>query len=178
VLRPWCFALDIHFRPRNARLWCGRSGLDFPVFPVLGTGQSQSSLVRTHLNKHYGLRTLSVATEAATDILFARLKISEPGPRYCHFPRTYDSEFYAQLTCESVMTRYVRGFPKRVYHKASGARNEALDVRVYQLAALDIRPPNLKAIADGQTPGAAAKQEPKPVQRNSWMGGVPRAGWL
>jgi phage terminase large subunit GpA-like protein len=63
-----------------------------------------------------------------------------PGPGYCHFPMAYQQEFFNQLPSEEVRTRYVRGHPVRYWFKPSGKRNEALDRRVYALAALHARP--------------------------------------
>jgi phage terminase large subunit GpA-like protein len=67
------------------------------------------------------------------------LKNSTPGPGYCHFPIAYQQEFFNQLTSEEVRTRFVRGHPVRYWFKPSGKRNEALDRRVYALAALHSR---------------------------------------
>jgi phage terminase large subunit GpA-like protein len=56
-------------------------------------------------------------------------------PGYCHLPLDYDDEWFKQATVESVVTRYKNGQPYRVWVKPNGARNEALDCRVYALAA-------------------------------------------
>jgi phage terminase large subunit GpA-like protein len=45
-------------------------------------------------------------------------------------------EYFEQLTAEKKFTRYHNGFPKQEWKKAAGARNEALDCRVYAYAAL------------------------------------------
>jgi phage terminase large subunit GpA-like protein len=84
----------------------------------------------------------------AKDILFARLRVAEQGPRHQHFPKGhgYDEEFFQQLTAEALKTRYSHGFPEQFYEKVRD-RNEALDRRVYFLAGLDILKPNLTAIA-------------------------------
>ena len=75
-----------------------------------------------------------VGVDAAKDLLFARLKITEPGPGFCHFPDDRDEEYFAQLTAEKIVTQYWKGRPKRSWVKTR-PRNEALDVRVYALAA-------------------------------------------
>jgi len=48
--------------------------------------------------------------------------------------------FSTKLTSEEVCTRFVRGHPVRYWFKPSGKRNEALERRVYALAALHARP--------------------------------------
>lgn len=52
---------------------------------------------------------------------------------YCHFPK-YDIEFFKQLTAEQLITRIVKGYPKREWQKTRD-RNEALDCRIYARAA-------------------------------------------
>jgi phage terminase large subunit GpA-like protein len=52
---------------------------------------------------------------------------------YMHFPE-YNAEYFKQLTAEQLMTRIVKGYPKREWQKTRD-RNEALDCRVYARAA-------------------------------------------
>lgn len=54
---------------------------------------------------------------------------------YCHFPK-YDQEFFKQLTAEQLVTTVNKrtGFRKREWQKTRD-RNEALDCRVYAMAA-------------------------------------------
>ena len=52
---------------------------------------------------------------------------------YCHFPK-YNPEFFKQLTAEQLITRMVKGYPKREWQKVRD-RNEALDCRVYARSA-------------------------------------------
>jgi phage terminase large subunit GpA-like protein len=77
-----------------------------------------------------------VGVDSAKDSIYSRLRIAEPGPGYSHFPKGRDPSYFAQLTAETVVTKYVKGFPARVWQKRPGARNEALDCRVYAYAAL------------------------------------------
>jgi phage terminase large subunit GpA-like protein len=65
--------------------------------------------------------------------------VTTPGPGYGHFPIAYQQEFFNQLTNEEVRTHFVRDHPVRYWFKPSGKRNEALDRRVYVLAALHAR---------------------------------------
>jgi len=45
------------------------------------------------------------------------------------------------------VTRFTQGIPRRVWQKKSGGRrNEALDIRVYNLAAYEILNPNMAAL--------------------------------
>lgn len=75
----------------------------------------------------------------------ARLKVEEPGPGFCHFPKSREEEFYYQLTSEKAVQTYHKGVPKRVWRKIR-QRNEALDCRVYALAAVRFLNPRMGAI--------------------------------
>ena len=77
-----------------------------------------------------------VGVDAAKTAIYDRLKIQEAGPGFCHFPIGRELEYFEQLTAEKKFTRYHNGFPKQEWKKAAGARNEALDCRVYAYAAL------------------------------------------
>lgn len=85
-------------------------------------------------NKH-GTRLVPVGTDTAKDLIFARMRIRDPGPGYMHIPKWADDEYLEQLTSEKVVTRYVKSRPVRRYEKTR-PRNEALDLEVYALAAL------------------------------------------
>ena len=78
-----------------------------------------------------------IGVDAAKDVVFARLKLAEPGPGCLHFSKERDAEYFRQLTAERVLTRYERGRPVRSWQlKREGERNEVLDCTVYALAAL------------------------------------------
>jgi len=79
-----------------------------------------------------------IGTDTAKDILYGRLRIEKEGPGYCHFPMAYDEEWFKQLTAERVI--YRQG--KREWDLPMGKRNEAMDIRNYALAALQILRPD------------------------------------
>lgn len=88
----------------------------------------------------------TVGTDQAKSSIYARLKLTRPGPGYCHFPNTYTEAFFEGLTAEKALTVYTKGFPKLVWKKPAGVPNEPLDIRVYQYAALAILNPVWKAL--------------------------------
>ena len=93
--------------------------------------------LRSGGSKRYkGHKVWIVGVDTAKDAVYSRLRIADAGPGYCHFPISYDHEFFKQLTSEKVKTRFVKGHPVREWHKPPGVRNEALDRRVYALAVL------------------------------------------
>ena len=77
-----------------------------------------------------------IGVDAAKEAVFARLKKSEYGAGFCHFPLDRDAAYFEQLTAERLRTRYVKGFARLYWWKPDGRRNEALDCRVYAYAAL------------------------------------------
>jgi Phage terminase large subunit (GpA) len=85
-----------------------------------------------HSRKYLGSHVWTVGVDTAKDALYSKLKVTMGGPGYCHFPDSYQQEYFNQLTSEQVRTRFVRGHPVRYWFKPSGMRNEALDRRVYE----------------------------------------------
>ena len=77
-----------------------------------------------------------IGTDTVKSVLYGRLKHNEPGAGYIHFHGDLTDDFFAQLTAEKQVTRYVKGFPVREWTKKAGARNEALDTAVYAYAAM------------------------------------------
>lgn len=77
--------------------------------------------------------------------VMSNLQLKEFGPNYCHFPRGkgYDNKYFDGLTAERLVTRYEKGIPYQVWVKFR-ARNEPLDLRVYNTAAIEILNPNLE----------------------------------
>lgn len=111
----------------------------------------------------------SVGVDEAKLTVMRRLAVSEPGPGFTHIPADREAEWFHQLTAEKLVTKYVKGVPKREWHQTR-PRNEALDCRVYAYAALKIASPNLKRHAarldsyenpePDQTPNAASPEPP------------------
>jgi phage terminase large subunit GpA-like protein len=83
-----------------------------------------------------GAEVYPVGTDTIKSTVFARLKLNEAGAGYLHFHAELPRDYFDQLTAEKQITKYVKGFPVREWVKKSGARNEALDVMVYNYAGL------------------------------------------
>jgi phage terminase large subunit GpA-like protein len=87
-------------------------------------------------NKH-GVKVFTIGTDTAKDVIFSRLKRTTPGPSYMNFPIGTTDEYFAQLTAEKKASKIMEGTNRRVYfYKKMRPRNEALDLEVYNLAAL------------------------------------------
>ena len=99
-------------------------------------------------------------------IYFSMLKKVETGSGYCHFPadpeKGYDDNYFKMLTSETAVKRYKSGVPYRAW--VAKGRNEALDCRVYNMAAKAILNPNYERIKSNQelqanTPPSIPKKE-------------------
>ncbi len=85
-----------------------------------------------------------------------------------HYPVGHGYErrkdgYFDQLTAEECRTKFRRGFAEKYYEKIGGRRNEALDIRVYFLAAVDILNPVLKVIKKDLLKKAMASNPQKVV---------------
>ncbi len=89
-----------------------------------------------------------VGTDEAKLVVMRRLAQEVRTGGYCHFPADRDEEWYKQITAEKLTIRYIKGQPIREWSKPDRARNEALDCRVYALAALKIMQPSFKRLAE------------------------------
>ena len=104
----------------------------------------------------------TVGVDDAKGTIFARLRVPEPGPGYCHFPIDYTEEYFLQLTAEKQVTKYVKGFPRKEWIKTR-ARNEALDLRVYNYATKTILNPVYSKLAQRLKPAEKVEQTVAPV---------------
>ena len=82
-----------------------------------------------------------IGVDEGKTVVLRRLRVEEPGPGYCHFPISHDDEYFAQLTAEKRVVRYQKGRP--IYEwVAIRPRNEALDIRVLNVAAFSLFAPD------------------------------------
>jgi phage terminase large subunit GpA-like protein len=102
---------------------------------------------------------LLVDTQEFKTSIYSRMKITEPGARFMHFPKDYDDEFFAQLTAEKVVTKWIKGEKYQLWENTrSNRRNEALDIRVYNHAALFLLNPNWEKLAENLKARATARE--------------------
>ena len=156
-----CVGIDSGHKTKAVYRFCKvRTARRF--YAVKGSSTPHSPLISPNKNKHYGIWLYSVGTDTAKDSIFSRLKLEESGPRYCHFPngRGYTESYFKQLCSEKLQTYMERGVVKRKWVKQF-ERNEALDLRVYNLAAYDILKPNMLRVRAAAIPqnGEAQKTD-------------------
>lgn len=102
--------------------------------PVLGRPSSQDINWRGKVIKN-GVALYPIGTDIAKGVIYNRLKNTNPGHGFVHFPIGLDDEFYRQLTAEkNVKTHNRDGFEVRRWVKTR-ERNDVLDCCVYSYAA-------------------------------------------
>lgn len=148
---------------REVYAWCQRHrGRAFPLVGRAGAGRPLVEVSKRPLKQH-GVKLLVVGVDTAKELLLmSRLRVTTPGPQYCHFPAHYGPEFFAQLTAETRGTIYVQGRPTYRWTCKKGDRNEALDLRVYSLALIHLLRPAWDVLAQQIQPPEAAQPVPKP----------------
>lgn len=123
-------------------------------YAIKGSNQQGSPLVPPRPTKPKGaaIHLYHVGTVAAKDTIFARMLVTEPGPGFIHFPvrPEYDEEHFRQLASEEKRKIYERGVEKGYHYVKTRARNEALDLKVYNLAAMTLLNPNFEKLAQKQ----------------------------
>ena len=123
-----------------------------------------------------------IGVDSIKDALYARLRLTEPGPGFVHFSQDRDAEYFRQLTSERVITRYSFGRPERQWAlRQEGARNECLDTLVYSIAALHGLISMGLRINDEQVIAAPAEinHRPSPDRSvNTAPVGVIRSAWM
>jgi phage terminase large subunit GpA-like protein len=127
-------------KPRQGRRIYAGKGVSGPGRPVVKISRKLRGKTARDVDLY------QIGVDDAKGIIYARLAIEEPGPGYCHFSVERDEEYFSQLTAEKLMVKYYKGFPRKEWVKTR-PRNEALDCRVYALAALKILNPVWSAIS-------------------------------
>jgi phage terminase large subunit GpA-like protein len=139
----------------------GFGGAGKPIWPVRASRAKTKDLV------------YMVGVDTAKDTTYARLQIADPGPGFCHLPANpetgYDQSWIEMLTAEQKVTKYKEGREYAAWYLPKGKRNEALDCRVYALAAMKSLP---RVMREEESALPIKAVEP----REKWMGD--RKGWF
>ena len=127
------------------------------VFAIKGRGGdgvpyvAPPTKVPIRQNKRITCWLYTIGVDAGKSLIMSSLKVQEPGPKYCHFPRGedrgYDALFFNGLLSERLVLKRSRGRDRWMWEKIPGHnRNEALDCRNYAMAAFRILNPDLEAV--------------------------------
>lgn len=130
-------ALRQYLRPRFTRRYYPLKGASVKWAPAWARGRREE-----------GFTLFIIGTNRLKTIIYNRAGLTTVGPGYMHIPKTddYEVEWFKQLLAEDSHTEYQGGQQITVFEMPSSPnsedasdRNEALDKRVYSLAALYIR---------------------------------------
>jgi phage terminase large subunit GpA-like protein len=186
-------------RRQGPRLVMPIKGSDTATVPVGAASPVDLTVAGKKLRRGLKIWPLGVALLKRQVYSWLRMSVDDGGacpPGWCHFPQ-YDDEFFKMLTAEELVKRTNRaGYAKLEWAKMR-ARNEALDCRVYALAAalalgldrwpearwaelenapreLSLALPMGPAPTKPETPAAPPPRREAPpvpsVVRSSWMG--------
>jgi phage terminase large subunit GpA-like protein len=111
-------------------------GVDNSVMPVSAPTKVDVNFRGKKISNGIRLWKIGVSMIKGEIYGFLKRRVGEDGiyPQgFMHFPE-YNTEYFKQLTAEQLVTKIVKGYPKREWQKTRD-RNEALDCRVYARAA-------------------------------------------
>ncbi|MEM8499898.1 MAG: phage terminase large subunit family protein [Pseudomonadota bacterium] len=93
-------------------------------------------------------------------LVYSRLETEEEGPGYCHYREGTPLEYFKGLTAEVVKKKIIKGWVYRVWVKTR-PRNEPLDLRAYNIAAIKLLNPVWTALAKRQQDSVPGTPEPE-----------------
>ena len=145
------------------------------IFAIKGSNDSAAAYIQKPTkNNREQAYLFTIGVDTGKSWLMDRLKLSEPGPGFCHFPREdgrgYDEKYFKGLTSEKKVMRYKMGRPYFAWElkdRGEHRRNEALDCRNYATAAIEISGLPLKKLEDSE---AKQKTRKTPAKRRSGRG--------
>jgi phage terminase large subunit GpA-like protein len=135
-LSPFCTFIDTGDKPQAMYAFVRRS-VPAHVYATKGyAGFAPNWVTRSGGSN---TRLFIIKVDTPKESLYSNLRLTEPGPGYCHFPVNeksgYDEVYFSQLTAEHMILD--GPYPHFVKHHSS-VRNEALDIRVLCLAAKEM----------------------------------------
>lgn len=141
-------AIDSGYMTKVVYEYC-RLRMHRNFFPVKGDeGWGHGYIDRPMRKNKYGVWPFRAFADEIKNKVYSYLQIDEPGPGYCHWPRKecYDTNYFKQLTSEYLDKKWVNGRYRLKWILPQGRRNEALDIRMLNIAALNILNPQFDSI--------------------------------
>jgi phage terminase large subunit GpA-like protein len=136
LMWPAAVAIDSSNKPTQPYAYVLRARREY-VYAIKGVRGYTS-----HWVQRSGTRRplMILKVDGPKERLYSQLRLNDPGPGYQHFPANpsagYDQEYFKQLTAEKM----VRGSTAPYFVKIHSRANEALDARIYALAAREFLP--------------------------------------
>jgi phage terminase large subunit GpA-like protein len=144
--RKWCFATK------------GVAGFGRPLVE-----DAKKRNQRLRVKRKRGIPVEPVGVDGGKELLYSRIKITQPGAEYLHFPidPAFDDEYFAQLASEKLVTKFKGHRPMREWVQIR-PRNEALDCLLLALVALRLSGADLKATRHAAEQAAEPAPPPAP----------------
>ena len=136
-------AVDTGYNAQRCYAWL-RNHAHEGFFGVKGFGEEKRPVLGKRSAQDFnwmgvkvenGAHIYPIGTFAAKEQLTGWLKLEGRGSHRLHFSPDLDADFFAQLTAERLVTKWIGGKAKREWWKPKAARNEVLDIMVYNMAA-------------------------------------------
>ncbi len=150
-------------KPRETRRIYACKGVGGPGVPLVNR-PTRRGVERAAL--------FSVGTDTAKELTYSRLSLGSKGDGFMHFPHDRPEDWFRQLTSETKVVRYRNGVPFARFENPSKARNEALDIRVYATAALQLMRVNWDKLKKSFIEEPKAKKASKKASKKA------RGGWV
>lgn len=138
--------IDARYNTSVVHDWCEKRQWAVPIMGYDGMGRPLVEDERRRAQRLRARRKRArppepIGVDQAKTLIYGRLKLTEPGPGYIHFPAepAFDDEYFAQLAAERLITK-VRGTRPFQEWVQLRPRNEALDCMNYNLAAMRLAP--------------------------------------
>jgi len=135
-------AIDSGYNADEVYAWCQANRWMVPIKGMPGMNRpliedERARRQRMRRRNRKGMPVEPIGVDQGKALIYARLKLTEPGKGYIHFPihPAFDDEYFAQLAAEKLVTKTKGHRPFQEWVQTR-ARNEALDCMVYALAAL------------------------------------------
>lgn len=141
------------------------------IFPIKGANIAGKPVVTMPRQRNQkGVYLCEVGTDTAKELIYYRYRLRDR-PGAMHFPlkEEYDLEYFRQATAEIKVKKFSRGRPVYEWHLRSGWRNEALDVRVYGLAAIRLLQQHRGYSLQPETPSERPEEENAPAPAEDWV---------
>lgn len=164
---------EFYKRSRHQRIFCikGMGGEEQPIVSAPHQRKSGQSSAAVPL--------FLMGANVCKSITYKRLQIEKPGAGYCHFPDSYDEDYFLGLTAEKRILKKRRGFEVVEWHKVR-PRNEQLDIRAMGILAMAVLNPLWDAL-DPENVRNAIEEQPEtatPPYMQRPGRGVPKKGFV
>lgn len=118
------------------------------IFALKGVPGFGRRIVEETKSKKVPVRLILVGVDEAKQLIFDRLQ-NKPGPGYQHFNRRAEKDYFDQLLSERKVIKVEKGRKVVAWQLIDQSRrNEALDCKVYSLAAYRKLNPNMRQLGE------------------------------